>query len=433
MEKKLLDKREHVRKKIIKEAAELFSKKGFHETRTKDIAERAGVSEPTLFRYFPTPVKNHILRAIFKECWGQFLQIAREVLSKTEKPFERFRMVLRGCVGYLLENPSILKVMLVEERQNNPELRALLITEEMLNFIELLSEVYRLEQIKGTFGKDYDPRSVIYTAIGIVETLLELHGTSGKYLRISCSPQDIEDICLMFASSFVLPKQVVEEVVFWDGKLFLSSPKQEVKRYVNEIRDSGLSIDVLTEIRQLPINYWRMVEEELLKIKLIDEFESKCIFAYDLDESTAKSFKALLVDYKEGKRSFASLVFEIINNESLAKIGFPNELIILLGRVFQDYFERGMLEAVMEREESEITLLGKEVARLFKITKPEEVFTNIPTLNCVEWKIARSDDNKFLVEAHECRFCNIVKKICSVSACEFFCLNPLKAVLQSVA
>ena len=39
---------------IIDAALECFSKQGFHGTRTRDLARVAGVSEGTLYNYFPT-------------------------------------------------------------------------------------------------------------------------------------------------------------------------------------------------------------------------------------------------------------------------------------------------------------------------------------------------------------------------------------------
>lgn len=45
---------ENRRQQIVTVAAELFSKKGFNGTTTKEIAEGAGVSEAIIFRHFPT-------------------------------------------------------------------------------------------------------------------------------------------------------------------------------------------------------------------------------------------------------------------------------------------------------------------------------------------------------------------------------------------
>ena len=40
--------------RIINAAINIFSEKGFESTRTREIAERAGIAEGTIFRYFPT-------------------------------------------------------------------------------------------------------------------------------------------------------------------------------------------------------------------------------------------------------------------------------------------------------------------------------------------------------------------------------------------
>jgi AcrR family transcriptional regulator len=50
------------REQIVEVAAELFSRKGFTSTTTKEIAERAGVSEAIIFRHFTT--KDELYSAI---------------------------------------------------------------------------------------------------------------------------------------------------------------------------------------------------------------------------------------------------------------------------------------------------------------------------------------------------------------------------------
>ena len=50
---------------IIEAATVLFAAKGFNGTKTRQIAERAGVSEALVFKHFPT--KNHLYAAILAE------------------------------------------------------------------------------------------------------------------------------------------------------------------------------------------------------------------------------------------------------------------------------------------------------------------------------------------------------------------------------
>ena len=46
--------REQTKRAILKAALELFSKRGFYRTKTKEISRKAGIAEGTLFNYFRT-------------------------------------------------------------------------------------------------------------------------------------------------------------------------------------------------------------------------------------------------------------------------------------------------------------------------------------------------------------------------------------------
>src|SRR3954463_7568943 len=51
---KRAENRERTKQQILKAALELFSKKGFYNTTTKQISDRAKIAEGTLFNYFRT-------------------------------------------------------------------------------------------------------------------------------------------------------------------------------------------------------------------------------------------------------------------------------------------------------------------------------------------------------------------------------------------
>ncbi|MFW6263812.1 MAG: TetR/AcrR family transcriptional regulator [Thermotogota bacterium] len=46
------EEQERIRKDILKNAYQLFSKKGYEDTKTKEISDRVGIAEGTLFNYF---------------------------------------------------------------------------------------------------------------------------------------------------------------------------------------------------------------------------------------------------------------------------------------------------------------------------------------------------------------------------------------------
>ncbi|MHC4943679.1 MAG: TetR/AcrR family transcriptional regulator [Planctomycetota bacterium] len=70
--------KEKTRKSIIDTARKLFTKKGFEESTTRDIAAGAGIAAGTLFNYFPS-----------KENLG--MEIIAEVLEQARDDFEKLR------------------------------------------------------------------------------------------------------------------------------------------------------------------------------------------------------------------------------------------------------------------------------------------------------------------------------------------------------
>lgn len=256
---------EQTKRRILEAAAKLFAERGFHETPTQEIARQAGITQQTLFRHFKGPAKNRILRMIFREGWGYFLQLAKDAVAKTVDPLECFREVLRGTIQYLIQNPSILKVMLVEERQNNDDLREFLITDEMKKFIDLLAGIYRRGQMEGVLDESYDPKLALYSGIGMVETLMDLQGSPSEYLGIPCTPQDVETILHVYIAGLTLPRGIVEEIMYNGRKFSLLSYGQTLGSYIDKIKTSTLTIEFLSKIRQLPESQWQEIERKIRK------------------------------------------------------------------------------------------------------------------------------------------------------------------------
>lgn len=107
------------RSQILTAAMELFAERGFHGARTRELAQRAGVSEALIFRHFPS--KEELIRAILdlvaaeehirmmEEELGSLpprqalLGIAEHVLTSLRDRPELFRVVFFG----ILETPHL--------------------------------------------------------------------------------------------------------------------------------------------------------------------------------------------------------------------------------------------------------------------------------------------------------------------------------------
>jgi len=87
------------KQEILEAALNVFSKKGFDGSRTKEIAVEAGVSEATVFKYFPT--KQNILSSLI-----------RPVIESIAKPL--FLAPVTKLMDVFEKNQRLVRTMLLE-------------------------------------------------------------------------------------------------------------------------------------------------------------------------------------------------------------------------------------------------------------------------------------------------------------------------------
>ena len=71
---------EERRQEIIEVAQDLFAERGFYGTSTDDIARRAGISQPYLFRLFGT--KKELYLASVERCFDETLEMFQEASAR---------------------------------------------------------------------------------------------------------------------------------------------------------------------------------------------------------------------------------------------------------------------------------------------------------------------------------------------------------------
>jgi AcrR family transcriptional regulator len=87
--------REKTKQAILKAALELFSRKGFDRTVTKEISRKAGIAEGTLFNYFRT--KEELALYFFEQETASLIEWYRkdQNLQRTNLPEQLFAIVHR--------------------------------------------------------------------------------------------------------------------------------------------------------------------------------------------------------------------------------------------------------------------------------------------------------------------------------------------------
>ena len=108
------------KKKIMQAAVDLISTKGYNGTSTLQIAEHAGLSQATLFKYFQT--KDELLTAILHPVVpGLFGRFFEELLALNTTE-EKVHYLVHNRMAYLKKNRALMKIIL-QEIFSNKKLR----------------------------------------------------------------------------------------------------------------------------------------------------------------------------------------------------------------------------------------------------------------------------------------------------------------------
>lgn len=116
--------REERRTTVRQAAVALFARNGFDGTSTADVAKAAGVSQGTVFVYFPT--KEALYREAVLEPLAPTLELLRQLLTGPGSPLERMERLARAVLASFARQESYL--MLVQQvtslRDRFPDLAA---------------------------------------------------------------------------------------------------------------------------------------------------------------------------------------------------------------------------------------------------------------------------------------------------------------------
>src|SRR5216684_17159 len=104
--------------KIKAAAKKLFTQKGFAATRTRDIAEEAGINLALLNYYFRS--KEKLFDIIMMENFRQFIQgIAMNVFDEKTSIGEKIEKLVIAYIDFLTLNPY-LPIFILNEINGNP-------------------------------------------------------------------------------------------------------------------------------------------------------------------------------------------------------------------------------------------------------------------------------------------------------------------------
>jgi AcrR family transcriptional regulator len=179
------------RRQIVQAAVELFSRKGFRGTTTREIAEAAGISEAMIFKHFAT--KQELYSAII------------EAKSETEELLASAAKVARGkddagvlrAVGLKMmeqteRDPSLMRLLLFSALEGH-ELSEIFFESRVRRLHEFLSSYIRKRIEDGRFCP-VDPLVAARGFIGMIVHYLLIHELFGVKRPPRSSPEEVVEL-----------------------------------------------------------------------------------------------------------------------------------------------------------------------------------------------------------------------------------------------
>lgn len=132
------------KKKTLAAAIELFSQKGYSGTSTAQIADKAGVSQATIFKYFKT--KSDLLAEIMQPMIPELKKAFLPQLKTHTNLEEAVHFIVQDRFHFLVQNAELIKI-LIQECLVNAELQQTLmanietaVTADFTNYWQVLKE-----------------------------------------------------------------------------------------------------------------------------------------------------------------------------------------------------------------------------------------------------------------------------------------------------
>jgi AcrR family transcriptional regulator len=153
---------DETRTRILKAALKLFAKQGYDGTTTRDLAEKAGVAEGTLFRHFVN--KKAILIEVATQGWIEILTDLLTELSEMGS-YKAVAQVMKRRMLNMHQNADLLKVCFMEA-QFHADLREQIQTEVVVKMTDVAEAFFQTAMDQGIY-RQMDPKMVARVFLGM--------------------------------------------------------------------------------------------------------------------------------------------------------------------------------------------------------------------------------------------------------------------------
>ncbi len=183
------------RDKILKAAQKLFARNGYDGTTTKELAEKAGIAEGTLFRHFTN--KKAILIEVATQGWVDLLTDLLTELSEMAS-YEAISQVMYKRMLRLGDNYDMMRVCFMEV-QLHQDLRERIQSEVVEKMTDVAEAFFQTAMERGVYRK-MNPRVIAQVFLGMFVVAGFSHETIAQP---GASPAEVKEMAEGLADIFL--------------------------------------------------------------------------------------------------------------------------------------------------------------------------------------------------------------------------------------
>ncbi|MCH8344733.1 MAG: TetR/AcrR family transcriptional regulator [Planctomycetes bacterium] len=184
------------RRQLLKIAADLFARRGYHGATTAELARLAGITEPILYRHFEH--KLDLFISVIDDAGEQIISGWRNALEGLDDPQSRLSALLAGnpATGRPGRGPYRVILCAMAEARHNPAIRAAVRTHLTAMHAFLAAEIVQL-QTRGAVRSDQTPQALARLLINLL--IGGEMATGGVMPRTPATPRKIEPAAVLQA------------------------------------------------------------------------------------------------------------------------------------------------------------------------------------------------------------------------------------------
>ncbi|HMK47040.1 MAG TPA: TetR/AcrR family transcriptional regulator [Methanocella sp.] len=159
---------------IVRTAIRLFTEKGFHGTPTALVAREAGISNGTLFHYFPT--KEELINFAYYDIKKRMAADTGAGVARARTNKEHARRIWRNAINWGVDHPA--EYMFLQQFSSSPFIKKLP-PDEIMKVVGIELEVF-LDVIRHSHLKDIELEvafNILFAPVdAVVRAIIDSHG-----------------------------------------------------------------------------------------------------------------------------------------------------------------------------------------------------------------------------------------------------------------